>query len=233
MGTTNDIWLTPPEILRELGPFDLDPCSPPAPPWRIAETFYTEEDDGLRRPWHGRVWLNPPYSSLLPWLARLAHHDRGTALVFARTDTEAFFQHVWPCATALLFLRGRLNFHRPDGTLSEYHARAPSVLISYGAQDADLLEAADLDGAFVPLPGAGQLVAVFRPVEGVTWRELLERLIARAGGRITLAAAYALVQGHPKTGANPNWQAKVRQILQGPSFRRIGIASYQLALEEA
>lgn len=26
----NDEWLTPPEIVRALGPFDLDPCSPPA-----------------------------------------------------------------------------------------------------------------------------------------------------------------------------------------------------------
>lgn len=31
-------WLTPPEIINALGPFDLDPCCPPPPtmPWRTA-----------------------------------------------------------------------------------------------------------------------------------------------------------------------------------------------------
>lgn len=31
-----DEWLTPPEILGELGPFDLDPCAPLTRPWGTA-----------------------------------------------------------------------------------------------------------------------------------------------------------------------------------------------------
>jgi hypothetical protein len=27
-----DCWLTPPEIIRALGPFDLDPCAAPSQP---------------------------------------------------------------------------------------------------------------------------------------------------------------------------------------------------------
>lgn len=32
----NQEWLTPPDILRALGPFDLDPCAPVNRPWDMA-----------------------------------------------------------------------------------------------------------------------------------------------------------------------------------------------------
>ena len=57
--TTHD-WLTPPEILEALGPFDMDPCASQFQPWRTAAQQFTIEDDGLAREWQGRVWCNPP-----------------------------------------------------------------------------------------------------------------------------------------------------------------------------
>ena len=36
----------------------------------------------------------------------------GIALIFARTETEGFVREVWGKADAVLFLHGRLNFHR-------------------------------------------------------------------------------------------------------------------------
>lgn len=45
-----DEWLTPPEIIRKLGPFDLDPCSPVKRPWETAKNHYTEENNGLSLP---------------------------------------------------------------------------------------------------------------------------------------------------------------------------------------
>ena len=61
-----DVWLTPPNILEALGgadSFDLDPCAPLNRPWDMARNHYTIDDDGLARPWSGRVWLNPPYAN--------------------------------------------------------------------------------------------------------------------------------------------------------------------------
>jgi hypothetical protein len=149
-GATDD-WLTPPGIVRALGPFDLDPCSPEIRPWNTAAQHYTRADDGLSQPWHGMVWLNPPYSNIRTWLARLADHGSGIALVFARTETAAFHDHVWPRASALLFLRGRLRFHRIDGeaiarTGGGAGAGAPSVLVGYGDDAAARLRACKLDG---------------------------------------------------------------------------------------
>ena len=84
-----DEWLTPPDLLRQLGEFDLDPCAPVTRPWDMAAEHFTMLDDGLKRPWHGRVWLNPPYGKhAAAWLDRLADHGRGTALIFCLLYTS-------------------------------------------------------------------------------------------------------------------------------------------------
>lgn len=141
-------WLTPPHVYQALGEFDLDPCA--APGWPTARRHIILPEDGLTTPWHGRVWLNPPYGAeAWTWLDRLAEHGRGTALIFARTETAGFVEQVWGKATAVKFLHGRLHFHRPDGTRARANAGAPSVLVAYGLQDAHILEASDLPGAFL------------------------------------------------------------------------------------
>lgn len=153
----NDEWLTPPHVLQALGQFDLDPCAPVTRPWGMANQHYTALDNGLQQPWHGRVWLNPPYGlEAAKWLARLAEHGAGTALIFARTETEMFFEHVWHKASALLFLKGRLHFHYVDGTRAAANSGAPSVLIAYGDEDADRLKNCGIAGAYVPLAASQQ-----------------------------------------------------------------------------
>lgn len=144
-----DEWLTPPYILEALGPFDLDPCAPVKRPWPMAAKHFTIRDDGLKQVWHGRVWLNPPYGAKTEtWLSRLRDHGDGIALIFARTETEAFFTQAWR-ADALLFLRGRLNFHFGNGTRSPRNAGAPSVLLAYGWRNAEALRTANLVGCLV------------------------------------------------------------------------------------
>lgn len=150
-----EVWLTPPELLNALGRFDLDPCACAEPrPWPTADQHYTKIDNGLVKPWQGRVWLNPPYgppSVVNPWLERVAEHGRGTALIFARTETDAFHTFVWPVARAILFLRGRLFFCRPDGRRADNNAGAPSCLIAYGGEDVARLARSELPGHMVVL----------------------------------------------------------------------------------
>ncbi len=128
----SDDWLTPPALVRALGPFDLDPCAAVGQPWPTAATQWTRVDDGLSRDWFGTVWLNPPYSAVWQWIDRLADHGDGIGLVFARTETRWFFSAVFDRADALYFLRGRLSFLWPDGSPASGNSGAPSVLAAYG-----------------------------------------------------------------------------------------------------
>jgi hypothetical protein len=145
-----DEWLTPPHVLQALGPFDLDPCAPVSRPWPMAAHHYTAHDDGLKRPWTGRVWLNPPYGrETARWMERLADHGNGVALIFARTETAIFHPWVWGHAAGLLFLKGRLHFHFTDGRRAAANAGAPSVLVAYGEANARALAACSLPGKFL------------------------------------------------------------------------------------
>jgi len=132
-----DVWLTPFEIVRALGSFDLDPCGAPSPrPYDVAADTIELPRDGLSEPWGGRVWLNPPYSDVARWMSRLAEHGHGTALVFARTDTKWWHDVVFAKATAVKFLRGRPAFYRADGTRAAHNCGGPLALVAFGEEDA-------------------------------------------------------------------------------------------------
>lgn len=152
----NDEWLTPPSIVGALGSFDLDPCAAIVRPWPTAETHYTIEDNGLLKPWFGRVWLNPPYGDQVgTWMGRLREHGDGIALIFARTETDVWFEHVWDHATGILFIRSRLYFYDVRGHRAEANSGAPSVLIAYGAANAMILQRVATDaipGKYLRLP---------------------------------------------------------------------------------
>lgn len=143
-------WLTPPAIVRALGEFDLDPCAPADRPWPTARNHIALPINGLNAEWSGRVWLNPPYGAhTAAWLAKLADHGNGIALVFARTETSMFSEHVWPAASALLFLRGRPHFHHADGARARGNSGGPMVLVAYGAENAEALDRSGLAGWLV------------------------------------------------------------------------------------
>lgn len=148
----SDNWLTPKYIIEDLGPFDLDPCASEDRPWDTARKHYIIVDNGLVQPWFGRIWCNPPYGKISEkWLKKLSEYGRGTALIFARTETKMFFKYVWEKADALLFIRNRLYFYRPDGSRAKSNSGAPSVLIAYGDEDFLRLRDSKIGGSFVSL----------------------------------------------------------------------------------
>lgn len=218
-----DTWLTPPAIIEALGgwqSFDLDPCAAIDQPWLTAKIHYTEIENGLHRPWHGRVWMNPPYKTELvaKFMGRMADHNQGVALIFARTETDSFHRFVWERATGIIFLRGRLHFHRINGKRAEINAGAPSCLISYGNEDRDILAAAAIDGHFVPLRIQTQIAATAIPE---TWRQEIAKVFDDAGEVISLQDIYKAFAGHPKCAENLNWKPKIRQALQRAGYERV------------
>lgn len=152
----SDRWISPPEVARELGPFDLDPCTDRRQPWPMAKRMIVLPRDGLAVRWRkGQyVFLNPPYSQVQVWLAKLARHGNGIALTFARVETVWFFEEVWDKASAVFFPRGRLTFYTPDGRPGNGRkggSGGPSVLIAYGMYAMHRLRTIRMAGKLVEL----------------------------------------------------------------------------------
>lgn len=159
-------WLTPPSILQALGQFDLDPCAHPTQFYRTAVRMIAPPADGLSETWQGRVWLNPPYGDPIErWMSRMAAHGNGVALVPSRTDVESWFwPYVWEAATSVLFIRGRLHFHRPDGS-TEGNAGHGSVLVAYGDRNSLSLCSCRIPGAFFRLKERGESFSLPAPAQ--------------------------------------------------------------------
>lgn len=152
-----DEWLTPPEILQSLGAFDLDPCAPIDRPWDTAKQHFTAADDGLGRPWFGRVWLNPPFGRhAVHWLRRLRDHGNGLALIPARTETAMFYECVWGVADGVLFIKGRPHFHHVSGQRAAFNSGAPIALVAYGRHNLDALMGSGLGAVTVEVNHAAK-----------------------------------------------------------------------------
>lgn len=106
--TSDDVY-TPAWVFERLGlRFDLDVASPPGGiPWIPADRFFTQADDGLAQPWHGRVWMNPPYSRCTPWVDRFLEYGNGVALL--PCAKSRWFRTLWEKVDGL-FVPPRFNF---------------------------------------------------------------------------------------------------------------------------
>jgi ParB family chromosome partitioning protein len=136
----NNEWYTPPEYIaaaREvMGGIDLDPASSEIANRIVqAETYYTEQDDGLLYDWHGRVWMNPPYSAHLIGLfaERLAERvkwgDVTEACVLVNNATETgWFNTLLAVASCVCFIRGRVKFIDTEGKPSGAPLQGQAIL---------------------------------------------------------------------------------------------------------
>jgi ParB family chromosome partitioning protein len=136
----NNEWYTPPEFIAAardaMGAIDLDPASSDVANGTVrAKSFYTPADDGLTKPWHGNVWMNPPYAQ--PLIAQFAERvadkfdgkeiKRACVLVNNATET-AWFQRMLASSSAVCLLRGRIRFIDPEGKPSGAPLQGQAVL---------------------------------------------------------------------------------------------------------
>lgn len=119
-------WFTPPEYIAAavevMGGIDLDPASTPQANTVVgAAEIFTKEDNGLLQPWHGRVWMNPPYAQ--PDIDRFSEKlvneyklDRiETAIVLVNNATDTlWWVRMGRVANAVCFPTGRIHFWHPD-----------------------------------------------------------------------------------------------------------------------
>lgn len=123
----NNEWYTPPEYIAAaravMGGIDTDPASSAVANQTVKAGVYFDEDyDGLQREWHGRVWLNPPYSQpeIVDFCAKLvAEIESGRvrqAITLTNNATEtAWFRVLAEQCTAVCFPSSRIRFLDAQG----------------------------------------------------------------------------------------------------------------------
>lgn len=118
-------WYTPASYVelakKTMGSIDLDPASCAAANKTVGATTYysvSEGRDGLREPWLGNVYLNPPYGRkvIQSWIEKaIDEYEKGNAeqiviCINNATDT-AWFHELWHYS--LCFVKGRIKFYGP------------------------------------------------------------------------------------------------------------------------
>ena len=113
-----DVWQTPPEILDMLHPIDVDPCA--GEDTHIGrDANYDKSDDGLWKQWHGRVFVNPPFSQKRAWLQKVIEEQGNTDCIFVvtpdSTDTKSWWHsYIAEEADYIWFSRGRISYINPE-----------------------------------------------------------------------------------------------------------------------
>lgn len=102
---------TPPEIYAELNrefSFTLDPCPLDDSPTAGAPLW---GKDGLALDWRGqRVFCNPPYSAIKPWLCKHGEAELAVYLLPVKTDLGWWHDYIMTEAQEVRLFRGRLRF---------------------------------------------------------------------------------------------------------------------------
>jgi phage N-6-adenine-methyltransferase len=98
------------------------------------ERYYTPDDDGLAQSWAGeRVWCNPPYSSIEPWLVKAWASEAELVVMLLpanRTEQGWWQRHIEPRrdvpgGVRVEFLSGRMRFIRADAERIGPNERPP------------------------------------------------------------------------------------------------------------
>ena len=123
-------WYTPTEYIEAarqvLGGIDLDPASNDSAQELVrAERYFTKMDNGLKREWRGRVWLNPPYAQplIMDFVSKMVTERRAgrvtSAVMLTNNSADtAWFHEAARTADAFCLTRGRIKFYKSDGETS-------------------------------------------------------------------------------------------------------------------
>jgi hypothetical protein len=95
-------WITPRPFIHlartVMDDIDLDPASSERAQRNVeARRYFTPEQDGLKQPWFGRVWLNPPQGrgAAAPFIDKLIEEYRNGNVSEAIVLTPNSLDTVW------------------------------------------------------------------------------------------------------------------------------------------
>lgn len=138
----NDEFYTPAWIFERLGlTFDLDVAAPEGGvDWIPKRGYFTKEIDGLSQQWHGRVWMNPPFSQSKPWVKKFIDHGNGIALLPA--SKARWFTELWQVMSGMVWLPYDLKFIYQHQTTNGIFM--PTGLFAMGEDNKQALERLEL-----------------------------------------------------------------------------------------
>ena len=115
---------TPKWIFDKLGlVFDLDVASSNHPLIEVpAKQRYTIKDDALSKPWFGRVWMNPPFTKVTPWVDKFLEHGNGLCLVPTSSNGK-WGNKLWDSDAACTFLPANMWFVGASGHIVKHRWR--------------------------------------------------------------------------------------------------------------
>jgi len=143
--TNSDEFYTPCWVTDPLGEFDLDPCAGPLS--SIARINWRDVD-ALAADWHGRVWLNGPYSDdykrlfLLKAAEYHAATGNGVIGLYPNVPARAWFKECAKLATAVYPMDRRIDFLRADG--KKGRGTVDSALFAFGESEAEIIRKSGL-----------------------------------------------------------------------------------------
>lgn len=136
-------WYTPSHIIESaravMGGIDLDPASCELANRTVkSASYYSKDVDGLYHPWHGRVWLNPPYgrvasvfvNQLLSYKT-LGYVEQAVLILNQNSMSSLWFDPIYASFDAMSVTRGRLSFTSRDGSIPSSPSTG-SVIIYFG-----------------------------------------------------------------------------------------------------
>ena len=162
-----DDWQTPQwvtdGIADHIGGFDCDPC--PGERTTVGEWNYWLSIglDGLKAPWRGDVFVNPPFSHKSEWVERAIQQyrendavDRVFLLTPDSTDVRSWFHsEITEHASYVWFADGRVKFREPHtgesagspsfGTMISVFGAIPDSLKAWFNEHGFLVEQAMVD----------------------------------------------------------------------------------------
>ena len=135
--SNTEMWGTPQLLFNQLNEefhFDLDVCA--IKENAKCEKFFSPEDDGLKQPWYGNCFMNPPYGSVIKFWIEKAYKESlynekvniVVGLLPSRTDTKYFHSFIYN-KSEIRFIKGRLKFNDDKGP-----APFPSMIVIWKAR---------------------------------------------------------------------------------------------------
>lgn len=109
-----DLWATPQNFFDGLNAefcFETDVCANEEN--AKCRIYFNAEQDGLKQPWEGVCWMNPPYGRAIKGWVKKAYESSlagATVVCLLPSRTDTVWWHDYCMKGEIRFIRGRLKF---------------------------------------------------------------------------------------------------------------------------